>query len=103
MYSWATKVRDSPLWSTTRCWPRQAYPTYALSREEWKALQKRHKIAVVPSQDPDAIGIEVWWYPPRRFAADGFVDRLSLFLSLKADHDERTEAALEEMMERFEW
>ena len=80
-----------------------AYPTYALSREEWKALQKRHKIAVVPSQDPDAIGIEVWWYSPGRFAADGFVDRLSLFLSLKADHDERTEAALEEMMEKFEW
>jgi DNA-binding MarR family transcriptional regulator len=80
-----------------------AYPNYALSREEWKALQKRHKIAVMPAQDPNAVGIEVWWYSPRRFAADGFVDRLSLFLSLRADHDERTEAALEEMMEKFEW
>jgi DNA-binding MarR family transcriptional regulator len=80
-----------------------AHPTYALSREEWKALQKRHKIAVVPSQDPDAIAIEVWWYSPRRFASDKFVDRLSLFLSLRADRDERTQAALEEMMEKFEW
>jgi hypothetical protein len=80
-----------------------AYPTYALSREEWKALQTRHKIVGVPAQDPDAVEIEVWWYPSKLFAADGFVDRLSLLLSLKADHDERTEAALEEMMEKFEW
>jgi len=29
------------------------------------------------------------------------VDRLSLYLSLKADHDERTETTLEEMMEKF--
>jgi hypothetical protein len=28
---------------------------------------------------------------------------LSLYLSLKADQDERTEAALEEMMEKFKW
>ena len=57
----------------------------------------------MPAQDPDAVEIEVWWYPSKLFAADGFVDRLSLLLSLKADHDERTEAALEEMMEKFEW
>jgi DNA-binding MarR family transcriptional regulator len=79
------------------------YPTYALSRDEWKALQKRHKIVEVPAQDPDAVEIEVWWYPPKLFTVDGFVDRLSLLLSLKADHDERTEAALEEMMEKFKW
>ena len=30
-------------------------------------------------------------------------DPLSLYLSLKEDHDERTEAALEEMMEKFKW
>lgn len=80
-----------------------AHPTYALSREEWKALQKRHKIIEVPAQDPDAVEIELWLYPPKLFAVDGFVDRLSLLLSLKADRDERTEAALEEMMEKFEW
>lgn len=80
-----------------------AYPTYALSREEWKALQKRRNIVEVPAQDPDAVEIEVWWYPPKLFTVDGFVDRLSLLLSLKADRDERTETALEEMMEKFEW
>jgi hypothetical protein len=28
---------------------------------------------------------------------------LSLYLSLKEDRDERTETALEEMMEKFKW
>lgn len=80
-----------------------AYTTYALSREDWKALRKRHKIIEVPAQDPDGSEIEVWWYPPALFAEQGIVDPLSLYLSLKADHDERTETALEEMMEKFKW
>lgn len=80
-----------------------AYKTYALSREDWKALRTRHRIIEVPAQDPDASEIEAWWYPPALFAQDGTVDRLSLYLSLKADHDERTETALEEMMEKFKW
>ncbi len=80
-----------------------AYPTYALSREDWKALRQQHKIIEIPAQDPDASEIEVWWYSPALFAEHGIVDPLSLYLSLKADHDERTEAALEEMMEKFQW
>lgn len=80
-----------------------AYTAHALSREDWIALRKRHKIIEVPAQDPDAGEIEVWWYPPALFADHGIVDQLSLYLSLKADHDERTESALEEMMEKFKW
>ena len=80
-----------------------AYRTYALSREEWKTLRQQHKIIEVPVQDPDVSEIEVWWYSPARFAEHGMVDQLSLYLSLKADHDERTETALEEMMEKIEW
>ena len=80
-----------------------SYKTFALSREDWKVLRLRHKIVEVPAQDSDASEIEVWWYPPALFAEHGIVDRLSLYLSLKADHDERTETALEEMMEKFKW
>jgi hypothetical protein len=80
-----------------------AYTTHALSREDWIALRKRHKIIEVPAQDPDAYEIEVWWYPPALFAEHGIVDQLSLYLSLKADRDERTETALEEMMEKIKW
>jgi hypothetical protein len=79
------------------------YTTYALSREDWKALRQRHKINEVPVQDPDASEVEVWWYPPALFAEDGIVDPLSLYLSMKEDHDERTETVLEEMMEKFKW
>lgn len=80
-----------------------AYTTYALSREDWKELRKQHRITELPDQDPDASEIQVWWYPPALFAEQGIVDRLSLYLSLKADHDERTESAIEEMMEKFRW
>ena len=79
------------------------YTIYALSREDWKALRQHHKTIEVPAQDPDASGIEVWRYPPALFAEDGIVDPLSLYLSLKEDRDERTETALEEMMEKFKW
>jgi DNA-binding MarR family transcriptional regulator len=80
-----------------------AHTVYALSREDWKALRRRHKTIEVPTQDPDGIEIEVWWYPPALFAEHGIVDRLSLYLSLKDDQDERTETALQEMMEKFKW
>jgi len=79
------------------------HTVYALSREDWKALRSLHKIIEVPAQDPDGSEIEVWWYPPALFAEHGIADRLSLYLSLRDDHDESTEAALEEMMEKFKW
>jgi hypothetical protein len=42
-------------------------------------------------------------YPPTIFAENGIVDPFSLYLSLKADQDEGTETALEEMMEKVKW
>jgi hypothetical protein len=57
----------------------------------------------VPTRDPDAGEIEVWWYSHVLFAEHGIVDQLSLYLSLKADRDERTETALEEMMMKIKW
>jgi hypothetical protein len=80
-----------------------AHTTYALSREEWKALRDRHKIIEVPAQDPDATEVEVWRYAPALLAEHGMVDRLSLYFSLKAGQDERIEAALEEMLGKFKW
>ena len=69
----------------------------------WKELRERHRIMELPDQDPDANEIQVWSYPPALFAEQGTVDRLSLYLSLRTDHDERTESALEEMMEKIRW
>ncbi len=77
--------------------------TYALSREEWKSLRGPCKVVELPVDDPDAAEIEVWSYPPALFADGDTVDRLSLYLSLKDDPDERTRASLEEMMRKYEW
>jgi hypothetical protein len=77
--------------------------TYALSREDWKSLHQRHQTIELPAQDPDADEIEVWRYAPALFAKGNVADPLSLYLSLKDDHDERTEASLEEMMRKLGW
>lgn len=76
----------------------QKYDTYALSRVQWRLLRSGNKVIQVPATDPDAQEVEVWSYPPELFAQEGFVDPLSLFLSLKEDGDERTHTSLEEMM-----
>jgi len=41
--------------------------------------------------------------PATLFAAREIVDPLSLYLSLKGDADERTQAALEAMMSKLGW
>ncbi len=47
--------------------------------------------------------IEVWSYAPTLFTVDGVVDRLSLYLSLRDEKDERVDAALEHMMRELAW
>lgn len=47
------------------------------------------------------VEIEIWKYDPAVLSENGFVDPLSLVLSLREDADERTEEAIEEIMEKF--
>jgi len=46
--------------------------------------------------------LECWAYKPKITAEGETVDKLSLYLSLKASHDERVQGALESLMEGFE-
>jgi len=80
-----------------------AHATYAFSRDEWKRWCQRHKVIDVPAQDPDVQEIEIWNYSPVLFEKEGFVDPLSLYLSLKGDNDERLQSALDEMMREQGW
>jgi len=80
-----------------------ANPIIALSGEDWKSLQQRHRVNEFPSPEPGALEIEVWSYAPSLFAKGKVVDRLSLYLSLMERQDERVEAALEEMMKGLQW
>lgn len=75
----------------------------ALSPDAWKEIRQESDRTSVPSDDPDAIEVEVWTYDPQLFTDERVVDRLSLFLSLKDNADERVETALDEMMEAVPW
>ena len=47
--------------------------------------------------------IEVWKYDPELLAESGFVDKLSLYLSMRNDSDERTQKELKILLEEMIW
>jgi hypothetical protein len=71
--------------------------------EQWKAFQQREDFAATAADDPESQEVEVWSYNPELLSGGQIVDRLSLYLSLKDNEDERVEAALEHMMEAVSW
>ncbi len=77
--------------------------TLAVSRQRWKALQQRDDFAKAVADDPESEEVEVWSYAPELLSGGKIVDRLSLFLSLRENEDERVEAAMEELMEGMSW
>ncbi len=69
----------------------------------WKLLKTRSDLEEQPYRDNDTVTIQSWWYPPDTLAGPGTVDRLSLYLSLCDDADERVEAALTRLLEEVPW
>lgn len=47
--------------------------------------------------------IEVWHYDPKLLSPENKVDKLSLYLSMNLEKDERIEAALEELLKNMKW
>lgn len=78
-------------------------------RTEVYACDKRQKwvsqlTEVFPLPDiGNYVELELWKYPPELFAADGKVDMLSLYCSLKTNPDERVEGELESLLEEIKW
>jgi hypothetical protein len=70
------------------------HETLAVSQTDWKILRKN--IEIVPFGN---VEIEVWRYNPAIFAKNETADRISLYLSLRDDKNERVQKALQEMME----
>lgn len=58
-----------------------------------------HRLELTPSEDIQRV--EIWKYPP--IAEDGYVDRLSLYLTLSSDSDPRVEKELETMINSIPW
>lgn len=78
-------------------------PVIALSSADWKKYFKRTQVSAIPFMEPDALEIEIWNYDPLLFGKNDVVDRLSLYLSLKDNHDERIESALNHMIGEMKW
>ncbi len=78
-------------------------PTYALSLQSWKNLQKSCSFQEIPLKEDANIELEIWNFDPILFAKKGIVDYFSLFLSLKENQDERILAALEQLMKDTKW
>jgi DNA-binding MarR family transcriptional regulator len=78
-------------------------PVFAMSQDNWKKLANQAAVIELPYADTDACQVELWSYDPCLLAQNDTADRLSLYLSLKDDSDERVAAALEEMMKGMVW
>jgi len=76
-------------------------PTLALDIKQWKALRPR--LEEVAVREPGIIEIERWKYPPDKLAGTQAVDRLSLYLALRGDADERVEGAVATLLEEMQW
>ena len=76
---------------------------WAISSAEGRSWTQKYQAEKLAAKDLHSHEIEVWSYDPKLFADAGVVDRLSLFLSLREDKDERVEAALEQMMKEMPW
>jgi len=76
---------------------------FALGTKKWRMKKQQYEAHIVPAQEREACEIEIWSYDPSLFAQNGLADRLSLYLSLKDNQDERVEAAVRQMMEGLRW
>ena len=78
-------------------------PAVALTGEQAKGLLDARSVQELPSAAEADLEIEVWAYTPTLLSDAPTVDRLSLYLSLREDTDERVQSALDEMMRAVTW
>ena len=78
-------------------------PVFAFSADEWKVRMQHDNILKLTLPEPGGFEIELWKYAPAQFANEGRVDRLSLYLSLKDNTDERVQSALDALLGGMEW
>lgn len=78
-------------------------PTVALRDSEYRRLIETGEIKTCHSrQDADNV-VECWGYDPNLLSDGRTVDKLSLYLSLKGEPDERIRKELQIMMENIQW
>jgi DNA-binding MarR family transcriptional regulator len=78
-------------------------PVVALRRVNVKSLLDARGVQELPTADEAELEVEVWSYEPGLLSEGPAVDRLSLYLSLRDDTDERVHSAIDEMMRGVTW
>jgi hypothetical protein len=76
--------------------------TVAMERGEFLDLKHRKALKDINKKHGE-IKIEVWNYNPHIFSTENKVDKLSLYVALKDEADERVKSALEDMINQMKW
>jgi DNA-binding MarR family transcriptional regulator len=77
--------------------------TRAVLAAGWKNLQAERSLRAATAFDDERVEVQTWTYDPRILAQNGIVDRLSLYLSVRGNPDERVAQAAEELLEAIAW
>ncbi len=78
--------------------------TYAIQRQQWRDLRGREAVEERHINDYGGLLIEIWSYNPGLFAGPGKpVDRLSLYLAMRHERDERVDIALDDLLGGAPW
>lgn len=79
---------------------------YAITKEDYQHMEEV-KLLKNPNPKEGACLLEIWKYNPEKLAAlvsvQGYVDPLSLYLSLRDLQDERVQMALDQIKQKFIW
>ena len=78
-------------------------PTFALLSQVFQANLERGMFRGCPGPEDADLKMEVWAYNGQLFADNGFVDPLSLYLSLRNYPDERVQQQLERLINEYPW
>lgn len=77
--------------------------TRAILGASWKRIEADYALKPATPFDDDRVEVQTWTYDPVPLAEKGFVDRLSLYLSIRNAPDERVAQAADELLETFSW
>ena len=76
--------------------------TYVIGKDEFRSLKESRSLKFLDKKHGEN-KIEVWLYNPAILSNSKTVDKLSLYLSLKSDEDERVKGALQDLINEIEW
>ncbi|WP_265822255.1 winged helix-turn-helix domain-containing protein [Geovibrio ferrireducens] len=88
-------------------------PSFAVSQKTWDEHSNIYQLAKYA--DEAALEVEIWTYPPEKVLdyksetehpfsfGNAAVDKLSMYLSLRNDYDERVQGELADVLEKMQW